>query len=377
LHVRTWDQILVEIGFDALQRGLEAGTIVPLGSDWFGTASTPESTKLALRCGARETCMSALDHHGVWVPPYQDIHLTSPRGRLTPSGRLVLQEWATSSDTNMASPSQVVASAAEISVDETAENATDNEGEDRVESPGRERFTPPEGVVFHPGLRRWSDDGPVVPVPVALAQAGRCADPLDTLIVFESVLRQGLVGREQLEAIQASFPAHVRRTMGRIRSDAGSGTETKVRRALELEKVDVTSQWYIDGVGRVDLLVGECLVIECDSRAHHTGEAAYQRDRRRDQILADLGYYYVRLTWEQVFLEWEATLAYLRGLIASKRHRIRRSKRLGRATAHWSELDRRRRETDEAEAVAAERVMADAEVEAASEVAAGSVVEVA
>jgi hypothetical protein len=105
----------------------------------------------------------------------------------------------------MASPSQVVASAAEISVDETAENATDNEGEDRVESPGRERFTPPEGVVFHPGLRRWSDDGPVVPVPVALAQAGRCADPLDTLIVFESVLRQGLVGREQLEAIQASF----------------------------------------------------------------------------------------------------------------------------------------------------------------------------
>jgi very-short-patch-repair endonuclease len=307
LHVRNREKAVIEFGRDAMVQGLATGVLEELGDDWYGTHETPESTRLALRCGMRETCMSALEHHGVWIPPFEGIHLTCPRGRVTSAAKRILQDW-------------------ERPFDREESLSSSGEGDSRAP------------VVLHPGLRAWPDDEPVVPVLVALAHAGRCVGPLEALIVFESVLREKKASKDALVQVQAGLPQRVRNAKGPIRRSAGSGTETKVRRALELEQVDVTPQWHIDGVGFVDLLVGERLVIECDSRAHHTGRTAYQRDRLRDQVLTSLGYIHVRLTWEQVFLEWERTLAYLRGLIAAGLHRFPRRRRLGRAGGHWDAL---------------------------------------
>lgn len=42
------------------------------------------------------------------------------------------------------------------------------------------------------------------------------------------------------------------------------------------------------------------LVVEADGRAFHASDAAIERDRRRDAILAANGYRVLRFTWSQV-----------------------------------------------------------------------------
>ena len=83
----------------------------------------------------------------------------------------------------------------------------------------------------------------------------------------------------------------------------------------------VATQVVIPGVGRVDLLVGERLVIEADSIAHHADADGYRRDRARDLRLARLGFRVLRLTWEQVMFEWDEVEATILGLVAEREHR--------------------------------------------------------
>lgn len=74
-------------------------------------------------------------------------------------------------------------------------------------------------------------------------------------------------------------------------------------------------------MGRVDFLVGQCLVIEVDSRAHHTDPENYHRDRLRDQRLVSRGYIVIRLTYEQVMFDLAATIERIVPLIARGAHR--------------------------------------------------------
>lgn len=76
--------------------------------------------------------------------------------------------------------------------------------------------------------------------------------------------------------------------------------------------------------------MGDALVIECDSRSHHTGPRNYANDRRRDQRLVALGYRVIRLTYEDVMVAWEATKEMMVALIRAKRHRHRPRGRLSR-----------------------------------------------
>lgn len=104
--------------------------------------------------------------------------------------------------------------------------------------------------------------------------------------------------------------------------EAESGTETKVRLFFQLRSVPVRAQVQIPGVGRVDLLVGRRWIVECDSRAHHTGEEQYEKDRRRDISAVERGYFTTRLTHGMVFRRWEKTTQRLRAVIRSGQHLV-------------------------------------------------------
>lgn len=45
------------------------------------------------------------------------------------------------------------------------------------------------------------------------------------------------------------------------------------------------------------------LIVEADSRRVHNTAAAFEKDRRRDQILAAAGYTVIRVTWRQLHRE--------------------------------------------------------------------------
>ena len=64
-------------------------------------------------------------------------------------------------------------------------------------------------------------------------------------------------------------------------------------------------------------------MIECDSRAHHTGEENYARDHGRNLVLVSDDNTVLRLTFEQVFYQWPRTQAFLTRMIQARLHRRR------------------------------------------------------
>ncbi|MEL4504695.1 DUF559 domain-containing protein [Luteococcus sp. H138] len=136
----------------------------------------------------------------------------------------------------------------------------------------------------------------------ALRSAWRCLDEDNFIAAVDSVVHHKLATLGEVRAALGGIP---RAEQALDRCDrAESGTETFTRLRLRSRKVQLRTQVQIGEVGRVDLLVGERLIIEVDSKAHHTGEENYAKDRERDLELRALGYIVVRLTYEQVMFGW-------------------------------------------------------------------------
>lgn len=112
-----------------------------------------------------------------------------------------------------------------------------------------------------------------------------------------------------------------------------SGTETLVRLRLRALGMRVRIQAHC-GIGRVDLLVGDRLVIECHSKAHHTGVENYARDRDRDLSLVDGDYLVLTLSYEQVLLDWPRVEAVIRRRVAAGDHLWPRSSRRNSGDTH-------------------------------------------
>ena len=93
-----------------------------------------------------------------------------------------------------------------------------------------------------------------------------------------------------------------------------------IRLRLKKRRLKVSTQVEIDGVGRVDLLVGERLVIEIDSTAYHSGPQAYHRDRQRDLRLTLLGYHVLRFSWEQITFQWDEVEAAILAVVTAGDH---------------------------------------------------------
>ncbi len=78
-------------------------------------------------------------------------------------------------------------------------------------------------------------------------------------------------------------------------------------------------QVVIDGVGRVDFVVADWLIVECDSDEHHSGWDRQRRDRRRDQAAAALGYATYRPIAEDIMWHPQRVRDALAGLLAGRR----------------------------------------------------------
>ena len=254
----------------SLYDAVEAGTLMRLRRGWYATPRAAVDVILAVRQGVRVTCVSAAKYYDLWVPLHSNLHVFAAHGRT----------------------SDLSAS----------------------------------GVTLHPRphLGRWPDNNPIAPLELMLHHASLCLPVPDAAILLESAVNLKKVTLDDARAIVDQLPHHRRLALSRIGSAAQSGTETKVRWFLESRHVQVQAQPLIEGVGHVDLLIGESLVIECDSVRYHTDPAQYREDHRRDIELTRLGYRTIRLTWEDVCLNWEATKERLLGILATRRHRYRR-----------------------------------------------------
>lgn len=78
-------------------------------------------------------------------------------------------------------------------------------------------------------------------------------------------------------------------------------------------------QVALDRIGDVDLVVGDRLIVECDSDAHHRSKEEHQNDRRRDLEARMQGFDTIRLTYHQIWTDWEATQAVLLRVIRERK----------------------------------------------------------
>lgn len=279
------------------RRLLRDGTIRRVGQ-WYVSAEAPADLVALLELELRPTCLDASALHGLWIPLASGVHAFRPRAVVSPEPVpqvLQIRRLLDPESGVLVPPSELV------------------EGE-------RRRAAQP--VVLHrPHLRTWPDDDPVPDLLQVLDHAARCLPTVKAAILIESALNQGKLTRPDLSHLLEGLPQKHRIPLSRVRSDAQSGTETAVRWWLEERGVRVRGQVRLAARIRVDLLVGTNWVIECDSRRFHDDPDRYREDRRRDLALASRGYRVTRLTWEQVFLEWEATERMLRSMLHRREHR--------------------------------------------------------
>lgn len=265
---------------------------------WYVTEEAPQDLVDVLALHLRPTCLDAAALHGLWVPISDGTHVFRPRSvTLPPSAPSVLPIR------RRVDPS----SGALVPLGTSAEGGAARE---------------PQTLVLHaPRLRTWPSADPVPDIGLTLAHAARCVPTVDAAILIESALNRGALTSVGLAALLDDLPARTRRSLSRVRSNAQSGTETAVRWWFERRCVTVRSQAQLLSDVRVDLLVGTNWVIECDSRSFHDDPDRYREDRRRDLALAERGYRVTRLTWEQVFLQWEGTEQMLLTMLRRREHR--------------------------------------------------------
>ena len=257
---RTRDLIAAGWSGHDIQRARSAGSLVRLRQGWYSHPRADERAARAVRAGGALGCASALAFHGAWDVSGTTVHVHTDHNHTAPL---------------------------------------------------------PSGLIRCPGTEP-DDRAPVQAVDdleTALRTASRCLDDELFTTCCDSLLHRRMMTMEQMARTLRGRPGPLAALQQCDRSE--SGTETLVRLRLRRRGVRVRTQVVVQGIGRVDLLVGERLVIEVDSRAHHTGEERYRADRARDLALMARGFLVIRLTYEQVMFDWPATEALVLDVVRS------------------------------------------------------------
>ncbi|MBK7821594.1 MAG: DUF559 domain-containing protein [Tessaracoccus sp.] len=248
-----------------IARAVERGALHRIAPGWYAGKEAHDGVVRAIRAGGHLGCLSGCVAYRLWVPTHHELHVVYGRGARV--------KWA-------------------------------------------------PGMCLHaaPGPRPTR---PLWPVIDCLSHVAHRHDAESALIVLESALHQGLILASDVGDVLARVPAS-RRGYAQFLGAAESGTETRVRLFFARRHVKVTPQAYIRGIGRVDLLVGDRLIVECDSDEHHRSKEEHRNDRRRDLSARDLGYEVIRLTYHQVWNEWGATQRSLSHQLGRRTHAARR-----------------------------------------------------
>lgn len=258
----------------SIQTAVQTGALIHVRRDRYLPADADDLFVRAVRVGGRLTCLSFLALLGVFVLENRALHV-----HVLP-------------------------------------------GDSRLRDPldrRRRRRVGTGGVVVH-WSRLIESVGAACAVSVidAAAHAVRCQPPRAAVATLDSLLNKGLITPLQLRDLFAMLPRRFAVLEGLVDGRAESGTETLVRLMARMLGCDIRLQVTFRGIGRVDLLLDGWLVIECDSKAHHSGWAQQERDRERDVALAALGYTTLRLTAAMIIYRPDEVFAAIRGLLATR-----------------------------------------------------------
>lgn len=257
------------VGQSGIRTLMRTGALIRLRQGWYSTPGLAEPVRRAARVGGVVTCSRALDAFGIWSIDDGRLH---------------------------------VAVSAQASRLRSPYNARS-----RL-STGDRRGVRVHWLAVTPGA------GAVVADPVsALTSLRSCASRELYLASLDSALHRHPSMWDALA--RAGHPVG----RGGVDGICESGIETlfwlRMRNVLS-----VARQVIIPGVGRVDFLIGQRLVVELDGRAFHDTASRFEEDRRRDARLSTLGYRVLRFSFRQVMDEWGTVEAAVLAAVARLDH---------------------------------------------------------
>ncbi len=176
------------------------------------------------------------------------------------------------------------------------------------------------GDAHHRDERIGEPDLLSVSVPHCLIQLAWCQGEEAFFVSLESALRQGLISRARLSSLRGRLPRSFEWLLDFARSDADSGLESLLRLRLHRLGISVATQVQIPGVGRVDFVIGDCLIVEADGELNHAG-AKRHKDLERDAHAMIQGYVTLRFDYAQIVHEWPLVEAAILAALARRLHR--------------------------------------------------------
>lgn len=239
----------------AIAAAVRRGDLVRVRRGHYATPGLDTSTIRAVRVGGRLACVSELRARGVWVLDDARIHV------------------------------------------HVAANAS------RLRDPDElRRRDPSDDCIVHwkPLLNPGAASDSHVGALDALIQAAGCLDAFALVASLDSAVRLGVVRMRELQA--AELPAAMRSAVGYLDPQAESGLESMVRELARLVGLRTSSQVSFAGIGRVDLVVEDRIIVETDGAAFHDAEVT-ARDRRRDALLVGRGCTVLHFRYAQVIFD--------------------------------------------------------------------------
>jgi very-short-patch-repair endonuclease len=262
--IATRDQILAfGIAPGAISAAVRDERVIRIRRAWYGVPETPFDHRAAVALGGRLGGLSGARSYGLWTGELAEIHVSWHRhGNVAVAGRR--QDYGS------------------------------------LRQFGGVRIVPHWRTGRHPPVQLWRE-----PPEEMLRQVIATADRATVAAVCDSAVREGALVVDVVRALLTEGPESVRVLVEIVDGIPDSGIETKVRVWLWINGVRHRLHAVIHGL-EVDFLVGDSLVIETDGAAFHTGSEAFERDRRRDSILASAGYVVVRFSYRQIVDDWPA-----------------------------------------------------------------------
>lgn len=249
----------------AIESALRAGSLIRLRRGVYADAGACEPVIRAALLGGAPACVSAARHHGLWIlADMEPVHVgVKPRGHRR--GNEQVTHW-------------------------------DRDGVDSFGLPTVVR---------------------------ALRQVLRCRGVEDFVVALESALHQNKIQDADLAWLEAHANDAGREAIAFARRDAESGLETLVRWRLRHWGIDVRTQQGVVSVGRVDLLLGERLIVEVDGAENHAGPDHRHRDLVRDAHAAAWGFVTLRFDYAMVVRDWPTVELAIRTHVDRGLHRAR------------------------------------------------------
>ncbi len=255
------------IGRSDLSRHLTRSRIIRVRHGWYSRPDLHPEVLAAARVGGRLTCSSALDAGGFWVAHDDRLHVAVDRN-----------------DCQLRSPAD-----------------------------SRRRLSQLDRTVVH--WRTHTTRSRLIVDPVgALADLCDCAPSELITASTDSVLHQHPEFHDGVLMLAADATSADSRALLAADGVCESGIETLFW--LRMQALAPTRQRQIPGVGRVDFVFGDRLVVEVDGREFHASPDRFEIDRRRDAVLSARGCRVLRFSYLQVMNRWDEVDRAVRAAIA-------------------------------------------------------------